>query len=85
MKEAENTQSSSACFHIADSNPSVTGDSIVKEGNVYWSKRYNTPTDFSWYEASRVKVEGSVVTVTIAQKTKDTSYVDTTLIKRCTQ
>ncbi|EFX68648.1 hypothetical protein DAPPUDRAFT_114401 [Daphnia pulex] len=67
-------------IHVSNNLPPVTGESVVQEGD-----NDNTPADFSWYEASRVNVDGSVLTVTIARKMKDAPYVDTTPTERWTQ
>jgi hypothetical protein len=77
-------------IHVSNNLPPVTGESIVQEGGVYWSRSYtidndNTLADFSWYKASRVNVDGSVLTVTIARKMKDAPYVDKTPTERWTQ
>jgi hypothetical protein len=58
-------------IHISNSEPFVTGESISTEGNVFWSKRYNTETDYAWCEANRVKVQENVLTVTVSRKCKD--------------
>ncbi len=50
-------------IHVSRGTPRVTGSSVVQEGNVIKSRRYNTSTDASWCEATRVKVEGSILTV----------------------
>jgi hypothetical protein len=55
-------------IHVSRGTPRVTGSSVVQEGNVFRSRRYNTSTDASWCEATRVKVEGSILTVTISKK-----------------
>ncbi len=72
-------------IHVSNNVPPVSGESVVQEGDVYWSRRCNTKTDFSWYEASRVKIDGGVITVTIARKSRDSTPNDVSSTKRWTQ
>jgi hypothetical protein len=62
-------------LHISpQSDKLVTGESVVKEGDVYWSRRHNTDTDYTWYEVTSVKVSGSVLTVSVSRMTKGYTY-----------
>lgn len=58
--------------HVSETTtPSVTGESVVQEGDIFTSKRYKSSTDYAWYECTGVKVQGTVLTVQISGSCKD--------------
>lgn len=51
--------------------PSVTGESVLQEGNGFASRRFKSSTDYGWYECTAVRVQGTVITVSISGCCKD--------------
>ncbi len=61
--------------HVSEgTTPSVTGESVIQNGNLFTSRRFYSDTDYALYECTALKVQGTVLTVSISAICKDTYY-----------